>query len=513
LLPTTSESSLANASVKASRPRAAWVRDIFSFPVMCMFLLIAVICKYSIRGIDEPDIWWHLRDARTLLEQHIFLRSDTYSFTAAGSPWINFEWLSEVPYYVGFKTAGLQGLLMVYFAVLVVIYVGVYYRSWRAGADCKDAAIATLAAICLGGVSIAPRMLLFGWLCLMGLLLVLDHFKRTGRGLWLLPPLFMLWINLHGSWVFGFVVLGATIAAGFVEGDWGLVVARRWSASELKKLVIATVVSAAALFVNPFGYRLVLYPFDLLFRQQGVMQYIEEWQPVDFSTINGKLALVVIFAVLASTLFSRRRWALDEVMLTVFALWVALSHARFMFFAGLIIAPILAPDLKLFPPYERELDKPWLNGAIIASIIGAMVYLFPSNAQLTEIVDAVYPRAALEFMQKQHIKGRIFNRYGWGGYMEWNAPGLETGIDGRADIFVYNGVFNDFLNAMALKHSFETLNKYHIDYVLIQPKQPMTYLLEHSPDWRSIYADQVAVLFEHTSPSAQPQGAKAPSTK
>jgi hypothetical protein len=483
-----------------TRSHLAWLADVFSFPVMCMTLLVAVILKYSIRGIDEPDIWWHLRDARTLLEHHIFLRSDTYSFTAAGSPWINFEWLSEIPYYLGFTTAGLQGLLMVYFIVLILIYVGVYYRCWRHGSDCKDAAIATLAAICLGGVSIAPRMLLFGWLCLMGLLLVLDHFKRTGHGLWLLPPLFMLWINFHGSWVFGFVVLGATIAAGLVEGEWGLVVARRWSPPEIKRLFVATVVCVGALFVNPFGYKLVFYPFDLMFRQKGVMQYIEEWQPVDFGTTNGKLSLVLIVAVLAAAWFSKRRWALDEALLTAFALWVALSHARFMFFAGLIIAPILAPDLKLFPPYERELDKPWLNAAVIAAMIGGMVYFFPSTAQLEEQVDEIYPRTALQFMHKQHIEGRIFNRYGWGGYMEWHAPELKPGIDGRADIFTYNGVFEDFLNAGELKDSFEILDKYGIDYVLIQPKQPMSYLLEHSAEWRPIYADQVAVLFECAKP-------------
>ena len=352
------------------------VADIFSFPVMCMFLLIAVILRYSIRGIAEPDIWWHLRNARDLLQFHSFSRMDTYSFSAAGSPWINFEWLSEIPFFLGFKAMGLQGLLAVYFAVLVLIYVGVYYRSWRAGADCKDAAIATLGAICLGGVSMAPRMLLFGWLCMMGLLLILDRFQRTGKGIWLLPPLFASWINLHGSWVFGMVVLAVTIASGLVEGEWGLVVARRWTAEELKNLLLALAASLAALFVNPFGYKLVLYPYTLLLRQQGVMQHIEEWQPVDFGTPNGKLALIVILLLLAGALFSRRKWRLDEVLLTAFALWAALSHARFLFFAGLILAPILAPRLKLFPPYERDLDKPWLNAIIIAAVVGAHDLLF-----------------------------------------------------------------------------------------------------------------------------------------
>ncbi len=499
MLPTVSASSLDSSSTAASQSRMGWLADIFSFPVMCMSLLVAVIFHYSIRGIDEPDIWWHLRDARSLLQFHSFLRSDTYTFTAAGAPWINFEWLSEVPYYLAFQAAGLKGILMVYFVVLALIYMALYYRCCRAGADCKDAAVVTLGAICLGGVSMAPRMLLFGWLCLMGLLLIVDHFKRTGRGLWLLPPLFTLWINLHGSWIFGFVVLGATIAAGLVEGQWGRVVAQRWSAPQLKQLLLSSAVSAAALFINPIGYKLVMYPFDLLFRQQSVMRYIEEWEPVNFSTGNGKLAMILIFALLATTLFSRRRWRLDDVLLTGFALWTALSHARFLFFAGLIMAPVLAPSLTLFPPYERELDKPWLNAGIIVAILGAMVYFFPSEAQLRQKVDEVYPRAALEFMQRQHINGRIFNRYGWGGYMEWNAPELKPGIDGRADIFVYKGIFNDFLDAMSVKEPFKILDKYKIDYVLVQPKQPLTYVLEHSPDWRVIYSDNIAEVLERTA--------------
>jgi len=503
-LATTSSSSLATLA----SPRRLWaflLANTFSFPVMCMFLLAGVILRYSIRGIAEPDIWWHLRDAGNLLQHHSFSRVDTYSSTAAGSPWINFEWLAEVPFFLAFRALGLQGLLLVYFAVLVLIFAGVYYRCCRAGADCKDAAIATLAAICLGGVSMAPRTLLFGWLCTVGLLLVLDRFRKTGRGLWILPPLFALWINLHGSWVFGLVILGLTIAAGLVEGEWGAVVAQRWSRQELYKLLLAFVASLGAVFVNPFGYKLVVYPFQLLLRPQGVMQYIEEWQPVDFSTWNGKLALLLIFGLLAAALFSRRRWRLEEVLWTAFALWAALSHARFLFFAGLILAPILAPRLHLFPPYERELDKPWLNAAIMAMIVAAMVYFFPSQAELQQRVDDGYPREALVFMQQQHIKGRLFNQYGWGGYIEWNAPEIKTFIDGRADIFIYNGTFLDFLHATSLKHSLQILDKYHIDYVLLPPKEPLVYLLKYSPAWRLIYSDKVAVLVERASKNTQPR--------
>ena len=483
----------------AANPRPGLVATFFSFPVMCMFLLAGAIFAYCGRGIAESDIWWHMRNARALLQYHSLSRTDTYSFTAFGSPWINFEWLSELPFFLAFKAMGLRGLLLVYFTVLVLIYAVVYYRCCRAGADCKDAVIATLGAICLGGVSMAPRTLLFGWLCMVGLLLVIDRFQNTGKGLWLLPPLFALWINLHGSWVFGIIVLLLVIVSGLIEGQWGLVTAHRWSSVALRKLLLAFVTCLAALFINPYGYELVTYPFKLLSRPQGVVQYIDEWQPVDFSNWNGRLALILIFGLLAASLFSSRRWRLDQVLLAAFALSVALLHVRFLFFAGLIIAPILAPNLRLFSPYERELDKPFLNAGIMAAVIASMILLFPSNTELEQSIDAAYPRGALEFMQRHSINGRLFNQYAWGGYIEWNAPTLKTFIDGRADIFLYNNAFIDFLRATALNNSLEIMDKYKIDYILIPPEEPLSYLLKHGDGWQPIYSDNIAVLFQRRS--------------
>jgi hypothetical protein len=204
----------------------------------------------------------------------------------------------------------------------------------------------------------------------------------------------------------------------------------------------------------------------------------------------------MIFALLAAALFSRSRWKLDEVLLTAFALGTALPHVRFLFFAGLIVAPILAPRLKLFPPYRREQGLPWLNAVIMAAIVGALIFLFPTAAQLQQRVDAEFPTAALEFMQQRHISGRIFNQYAWGGYMEWYAPELKPLLDTRGDLFVYNGVFEDYLRVKANVHSFQILDRDRIDYVFLQTNEPLIYLLEQSPAWRLIYSDKVASLFE-----------------
>jgi len=501
----TAASSSTPAAIALSTSRVGLTSRIFSFPVMCMFLLAAVIFGFCVKQFSEPDIWWHLRYARDLLQLHTFSSVDTYSFTAAGSYRPNFEWLSEIPFFLAFRAAGLHGILALYFGVLVLIYTGVYYLSCGAAANCKNATVATLIGIFLGVVSIGPRTLLFGWLCMVALLLVLDHFRRSGTGLWLLPPLFALWINLHPSWAFGLAVLALTVASGLVEGEWGIVQARKWNAADLKKLLLATAISLAALFVNPFGYKLVSYPFEFLFRQQSNVQFVEEWQGVDFASGNGKLMLLVVLGLLALNIFVRRRWRLDEVLLMAFALWAALSHSRFLFFAGLIFPPILAQRLSLFPAYDPEIDKPLLNGFIMASVVGSLLFFFPSNAELEQKVNEQFPKAALAFMQRQQLNGRLFNQYGWGGYIEWTAPDIKPFIDGRADIFVNKGVLDDHRRVTSLEETFGVLDKYRIDYVLVQPDRPLAYLLEHTLGWQTIYSDRISAIFARVQGSTQPQ--------
>lgn len=477
---------------RAAKPRL-WDR-IFCFETVCFFVIILLLFALASKRFVEPDFWWHLRNGQTIFVQHSIPRIDTYSSGAAGAPWLDHEWLSEFLFFASYRIGALRGVLALYFGLLVLIYAGVYYLASKSGADAISALLATSLAVLLGAVSIGPRPLLFGWLCLVALLLVFHQFQRSTRSLWLLPPLFALWINLHGSWVFGMVIFGLTIASGFVDGEYGLVVARRWTPAQLKTLALVFFSSVAALFVNPFGYRLVLYPFNLLFRQPGNMKYVEEWQSVDFGKVSGKLALLTVLALLLAAVASRRRWRLDELLLLVFAVWMGLLHVRMLFFLGLIIAPILAVRLNLFPPVGPQRNRPWVNAAIVAAMAAWVLWSFPTQAAIQRDIDSKFPTAALAFMQRQHITGRIFNEDWWGGYMEWTMPGLKPFTDSRADIFVYNGAFDDYVSAVRIRRPFEVMDKYRMDYALLEPDQPLVYVLKRDPNWREVYSDKVAVL-------------------
>jgi len=463
-------------------------------------LVISVVASWR---IADTDIWVHLRNAKEMLITRSLIYADFYTFTSAGAPLVDFEWLSELPYFFAFQFLGLRGLLVVYLALLWLVFGGAYYLALRRGADCAGAALVTMTAALLGAYSFGPRMFHFGWLCLVGLMLVLDRFQRTGKGLWLLPPIFALWINLHASWVFGFVVLGAWMVCGLTAGQWNNIVAERWTPAELRKLLLASAASVGALFINPYGYKLVRYPFELLSRQKAVRDELTEWQSVDFHTLWGKLALLMVLALLAAAWFSTASWPLRDTLLAAFAVWASLTHIRFLLFAAIILVPILGPRLQLLPPPAgAQKDRPWLNLAMTAIILAIMVWMFPGAGQLQKRIDAVFPREALRYIQENPIRGRLFHYYGFGGYIEWYAPTIKTFADPRTDIFIYNGVLADYLKINAIDSSFELLEKYKTDYVLFPIDKQLTHLLDCSTEWRVIYQDQVVKLYERVPGTA-----------
>ena len=470
----------------------------FTFPAAICFLLFLVVFFHGTTGkITEPDFWWHLRNADHLLTTHSFPNFDQYSFTAAGARWIDHEWLSELCYYAAFQSSGLRGVFGLFSVLSAAIFAGLYYRCRMEGANPKTASIVILLGILAASVSFGPRALLFGWLALTILLIVLERFASTRSApLWIIPPLFCLWINLHGSWIFGVAVLGAFIVSGMLQGEWGAVSAVRFSAGELKRLFAVAGAAVAALFLNPFGYRLVAYPFDLMFRQQTNLNHIDEWQSVDFHELRGKIALLMLLAIMASMVASRRRWKLHEVLLGAFALYASLTYWRMQFFAAIIFVPLIATRLRLFPDYDPRKEKPLLNAAIILGVMGMILAQFPSEAKLHAQIQQNYPEAALAFMRERHISDRVFDEYTWGGYMIWHAPEIKTFIDGRADLFVYSGVFDDYVQIIRLNGTLDLLNRYRIRHALLGRNTPLAYLLGHTACWQEIYSDKIAAVYE-----------------
>lgn len=215
--------------------------------------------------------------------------------------------------------------------------------------------LATWIAVLLAAINIGPRTVLFGWLCFLAQLFLLDAFRRGRDHLRLLVPLYTLWINFNGSWLIGYAFFAVFAASGMVGGTWGSIEATRWTRQELRKLFAVGVASVAALFVNPYG-RLVALPVYMVMHMRLGMATGEEWQNVEFHSFYGVLVFVLAVGMLVFSLARRRSWPLHELLFALLAVYVGLSHERFLFLMGMVICPMMTVELSgvVFAPYDAK---------------------------------------------------------------------------------------------------------------------------------------------------------------
>jgi hypothetical protein len=474
-------------------------RSTVSFLVVLTFVFITLIFMLAHGRVADPDLWWHLHNADYLIQHHHLPSSDMYSFTVAGYPWMNHEWLAELPYYFAWRAWGLRGVDGVAVSTVILIFLGILYLSYRECGNYKAAVLASSYTIFLARVSFGPRTILFGYACLVVLLIILQRFRENGHApLWLIPPLFCLWVNTHGSWFIGMIIFSMIVAGGLVQLKWGMIESQSWTTSQRKKLLAAWGASVVALFANPFGVRLVFYPLDLGFRQKLNIEHIEEWVSVNFHDARGKFVIVLLIVLLISSLLRSRRWGLSELAVSLFVLYCGLTYVRFLFLLAIVIAPVLAKILDFVPPYQRQRDTPVLNTVAILLMIAGIACYWPKESQLQHSVDSQYPVQAISYLETHPVSGPMVNYYLWGGYLNWKDPNLKVFVDGRADIFEYNGVLKDYLSLLLLEDADSILDKYKAHYVLLPLHEPLTHLMEHHSKWKMAYRDQIAVLFERT---------------
>ena len=152
-------SNFGNHLLSALRQR---LLTVVPFQVVLAGTVVLTLVALVRQSVADPDIWWHLRNAQLLVENHQLPRFDTYSFTVAGYPWMNHEWLAEVPYYLGWRLFGLTGIKSISIVLMEATFLGLLYLCTKISGNYKASIAACAFGIFLATVKGGPRTILFG---------------------------------------------------------------------------------------------------------------------------------------------------------------------------------------------------------------------------------------------------------------------------------------------------------------------------------------------------------------
>ncbi|HTQ54629.1 MAG TPA: hypothetical protein VMI94_09235 [Bryobacteraceae bacterium] len=479
-------------------PRYSLLRWLFSFPAFLATALMGLTVITVRERLNDPDLWWHLKLGEIIWRTRSIPRADFLSYTTHGHAWIAHEWLAQLSIYGAWRLAGDTGLMLWLCVVASLLFVTLYVFCSLYSGNAKVSLLGGLIGWAFATVGLAVRPLLLGHFFLV-LELLLVHLARTRdrRWFWGLPWLFALWANCHGSYMLGLLVLGLIAGCSFFDFSYGSVECQRWSAALRRRFVAAAVLSAGALFLNPFGIRLVLYPFDLLLHQTNNIAFVSEWQPLNPHDSRAWALYAVVGIVFLAALSRRWRFRLEELALLALGLGMAVLHERMLFAFGILAAPLICRlCANAWERYDPARDLRFMNALLMAGICVGVAVAFPSRANLQAQVAQSNPVQAVDYIRGRGLSGPMLNDYDFGGYLIWALPDHKVFIDGRADVYDWTGVFGEMARwALLQEDPTRLLAKYGINFCLLHKTSPMAQVLPFLPGWKRIYSDRVAVVF------------------
>ena len=509
---------------RTSRAAASGARSALGYAPALVLLVVAVAdaVQYA-----DTDIWGHVRFGQIMLATGHLIRTEGFSYSAPGRPWIDHEWLSEVVMALFYNAMGVVGLKLMKFlcAGATMLLLAAALGETGAGTDLQ---LAVLMGVAFGiQIQIQFRPQLFDYIFLSALLALFARARNRGRApFWIVLPMMVLWANFHGGFFVGVVVLGVYAGAtGVLDLMSGRGLARGL------RLLLLTIGALLVTLINPYGvgeWSMVAHTLRNPYTMGAGAEFQSFAHVLAGTYRNGApllpflLALVVIAAFALALALAPRGDDLPEVAIAVLMTCLMFYSVRNMAFAVLACATPIAFHLHL--AFNRP--TPQRAGTAVAAALRAPPRRASSAVQMAALAGACficvgnglfsirlpdftgYPAGPVAFMQQQRLQGRIFNQLIWGSYIFWHAPGSKIFIDGRFEMVYPPSVQRDYLNFLrGGAGASAVLAGYPTDYVLMPPDSAASRFMAGQARWRLIYCDPVAALFARAdSPAARIAG-------
>jgi hypothetical protein len=484
-----------------------------TFAGILFFGLLAMTARNAV----DPDLWWHLRTGQWIAENGRIPHSDHFSFTRAGQPWVSHEWLSEVAFYELWKHGGAAALIVFSAIITTAGFMLLYLRCLPFGGTRHWAAAATA----FGAVAAAPswgvRPQMFTFVLASLLLWLLERGELRPRLLLWIPPLFLLWLNLHAGFALGPALILAYGVGLLFETALDTTL---WPQARpmLLRVLLLLLACLALVPLNPSGAQLYRYPFDTL-RSPGMRSFIVEWFSPDFHQWLYRPFLLLWLLVLVALGSSRWRPKGRVIVPLVFTAFAALDAVRHIPIFVLVAAPGIAAALpaagrahvsksarRAAPAAVSSHFLPLFNAVILLLMAGFAIVNWVSLArnQDTRVAER-FPERAVSFLQASHDPERIFVYYDWGGYAIWKLyPEYRVFVDGRADLYGDDLLRQSIQTVVEIRTGWrDVLDRWQVEAVLVPPSCALAQALLLDPNWHAAFRDSRAIILLRAHPAPE----------
>ncbi|HEY7947294.1 MAG TPA: hypothetical protein VID75_06440 [Acidimicrobiales bacterium] len=435
------------------------------------------------------DTYWHWATGNWMLDHHRVLNQDIYSYTVAGHSWITPEWGYGVLLAESVRLIGPVAfwLLSAGLATLTVIAVAVRSRlvgagwTWT-GLLCVEVGVAVTLSL-----DDRPQMVSYFFLAL--LLLMLSLARRRPGWLYAIPLLFVLWANMHGSFLLGLGVLVLEVLGSVMRRRVGRVVVP--DPLSTKPAVITLGLSAVVTFVNPFGPGVYSSALGVTFNST-IRQLIQEWQSPNFHDVAILAVVIVPVAITVGYLaFSGGDVPALELVLAGFLLVSTLNAVRFLPYFAIAWCALAARC----SPLRREAVRPTVLVWPLLAVLGLSILQGPWWPAGTPA--ASVPVRAVRYLEHQH--GRVFSTYLWNDYLDY--AGIRVFVDGRTELYTSTPVLQQYLAVNDLTTDPDrVLRAYHVNYVLWPTKSALSLYLSEDDNWRVVWRSSQALVLRYVGP-------------
>jgi hypothetical protein len=468
--------------------------------LVIVVLLYCIPASQAMVPFIDPDIWWHFRTGQWIFSHGEVPITDPFSAYGMGKPWVAYSWLFELLIYALFTKLGLMGILVFTVSMSFLIAMVLHGALRRAGLP--FIAEVFFVAVALGAMNnlISPRPWLFSILFFTVELAILFHVRRTAKIslLLALPPLFVLWANLHIQFIYGLAALGLFLVEILVSQLPSLSLyphhRSNISAGRVSLLLLACLV---ATLITPYHFRLYATILEYI-GQTGAFQVVMELLPLSFRALTDWL-VIGLAIVAAFVLGWQRAWLPFPTLLLLIGTFLAF-RARRDVWVLVLAAMFIISEFGSFVRSEPSFGFTKLRAICVIVALTVAMYLIGlrrqiSEQQLESVVERKFPVAALKFINEKNYSGPLYNHFNWGGYLIWALPRLPVSMDGRTNLHGDQRI-EQSLNTWAGLKGWESdpeLMKARL--VISGVKDALTNLMRTDPRFKLVYEDAIAAVF------------------